>query len=668
MPLEAPPLDTRTFEEWFEQARLRIPRYLPEWTDFNESDPGIALVQLFAWFTESMIYQMNRVPDRNYIKFLQMLNIELRPAQPARAHLTFAAQPGANVQPVRKGSQIGAQSPETGDLVIFETVKGLDLIRVPLAAVQVSDGTALTTFTPNNETPESTYPPFGWAPQIDSALYLGFEQTNPPAVGRPFPQQLSFRVFLSERERAGKPQYCEPDGQSTAAAASGAPLTLIWEYKQDQGSTRWRQLNVFEDGTEGFTKEGYLLIEGPEKIEPTKVGNVPAEHFWLRCRLVAGNFPNGRVPRIDFIRANTVEAINLSTIREEVLGVSDGRPDQSFTLARTPVEAASLELVTEVEGEDNEEWQQVEDFLATKPDDKHFLLNPTTGTITFGNGDRGRIPQLDALIVAVHYRFGGGSGGNVAAGLISAPLSGLVGVESVTNERSAVGGREEQEEADLKEQAPRILKSRNRAVTKEDFAALAAQAGNIARAVAIPLAHPDHPGVEVPGAVTVVVVPDNEDRPPQPTSDMIRNVCRHLDQYRLLTTEVYVKGPNYMSISVEARVASERYASAGAVTEDVIKALNKHLNPLGKKPTQDGSGMANGSNGEEWAWQFGQDLFPTSLFSVILDVEGVAAVTSLNVTVNGRPHDDIRKSIVVPADGLLYGSNHQVVVEPLVDR
>ncbi len=95
MPLEAPQLDTRKFEDLLHEAQLRIPRYTPDWTDFNDSDPGITLVQLFAWLTEMMLYQMNRVPERNYIKFLQMLGLELQPAQAATAHLTFTAKPDA---------------------------------------------------------------------------------------------------------------------------------------------------------------------------------------------------------------------------------------------------------------------------------------------------------------------------------------------------------------------------------------------------------------------------------------------------------------------------------------------------------------------------------------------------------------------------------------------
>src|ERR1700675_610593 len=125
MPLDAPNLDTRTFEVLLRDAKLRIPRYNPGWTDFNESDPGITLVQLFAWFTDLMFAQFNQIPERNYIKFLQLMGLELRPAQPATAHLTFNATPGAQVDPVPQFTQVVAQPAGGGNPLIFETDAGL---------------------------------------------------------------------------------------------------------------------------------------------------------------------------------------------------------------------------------------------------------------------------------------------------------------------------------------------------------------------------------------------------------------------------------------------------------------------------------------------------------------------------------------------------------------
>lgn len=92
----------------------------------------------------------------------------------------------------------------------------------------------------------------------------------------------------------------------------------------------------------------------------------------------------------------------------------------------------------------------------------------------------------------------------------------LTGVAGVTNERPAVGGRDEQTVDELIREAPLRLRCRERAVSAEDFTALALQAGGVAHATALPLVHPDHAGVEVPGAVTVVIVPDQDDPPPIP--------------------------------------------------------------------------------------------------------------------------------------------------------
>src|SRR5215470_13510915 len=82
-------LDDRRFEDLVAEAKRRIPGYTPEWTDLNDSDPGMTLVQLFAWLAEMMLWRLNRVPDKNFIKFLGLVGIDLKPAVPARAELTF---------------------------------------------------------------------------------------------------------------------------------------------------------------------------------------------------------------------------------------------------------------------------------------------------------------------------------------------------------------------------------------------------------------------------------------------------------------------------------------------------------------------------------------------------------------------------------------------------
>jgi predicted phage baseplate assembly protein len=665
MPLQAPQLDRRKFDDLYREALLRIPRYAPEWTDFNESDPGITLVQLFAWLSEMMFYQMNRVPERNYVKFLQLMNLELRPAQPAVAHLTFTALAKATQTPtVPRFSRISAQPPGGGEPLIFETEADLDLVRQPLTDVQVYDGSAFTVLTSANETLGTPLRPLGWVPQVGSALYLGFDPAETPTNGRLFPRQIRWRVFLPVAVQAGVAQNCDEIEQ-----AMTPPVKLVWEYKfpvegvADE-DLRWRRLQAYEDGSAAFTREGYILLQGPERAQPTAEGKVSEKRLWLRCRLASGSYPGGRAPNIDFIRPNTVMAKNLATVQQEVIGTSNGHPDQTFTLRRNPVQVGSLKL--SVEAADREtDWEPVDDFLASGPEDEHYVLNATKGEIRFGDGTRGLIPAAGATIVAQEYRYGGGKAGNVSRGLINAPMTSMPGVESVLNERRAVGGQDEQDVEELKEQAPAVLRSHDRAITAEDFAALAAQAGGVAKATAIALAHPDHPGVQVPGAVTVVIVPDTTDMPPRPSSEQIRAVCRYLDKRRLLTTEVYVKGPEYQAIKVEATVVAKPYASFDTVSRNVITALNKYLNPLGS--ASDADTDETNENGQ--GWQFGEELHPTNIYKVILDVNDVETVVHLALTVNGYPHDKTSEPVVVPRDGLVYGvEDHEIVVIPDEDR
>src|SRR6185437_588919 len=89
MPLPAPNLDDRRFQDIVDEAKRLIPRYCPEWTNHNVSDPGVALIELFAWMSEMVLYRVNQVPERLYIHFLNMVGIEPFPPSAARVDLTF---------------------------------------------------------------------------------------------------------------------------------------------------------------------------------------------------------------------------------------------------------------------------------------------------------------------------------------------------------------------------------------------------------------------------------------------------------------------------------------------------------------------------------------------------------------------------------------------------
>ena len=386
------------------------------------------------------------------------------------------------------------------------------------------------------------------------------------------------------------------------------------------------------------------------------------ELYWLRVRLDDGAYPAGKAPVVDFIRPNVVTAENLSTVQQELLGESRGAPGQTFTLQHNPVQADTLTLVVIEQGQDPATWNQKQDFLASQPGDTDYVLNAATGESRFGNGVRGLIPVAGAQIVATSYRYGGGTAGNVAAGLASGLMTKVTGVASVTNERPAVGGRDEQSMEEFKSQAPDVLRHRNQAISAADYSRLAAEAGGVAKAIALPLTHPDFEGVQVPGAVTIVVIPDNEELQPTPSQDQLEAVCAYLETRRLLTTEMYVRAPKFHPVKVLARVQAQPYAAFDDVARRVNAAINAYLSPQGRKPAGAEDNWQSGSG-------FGRALFPTSLYNIILDEKDVMAVSDLALEVDGVPWDSIEKLVVVEPWGMVCGvAQHNIVVEPFKAR
>src|SRR6202011_2654942 len=94
MPLVIPQLDDRNYSQILDEALARIPVHNPEWTNFNKSDPGVTVLELFAFFAETLLYRSNQVPERNRRKFLTLLGVPLQPASSARGLVAFANDRG----------------------------------------------------------------------------------------------------------------------------------------------------------------------------------------------------------------------------------------------------------------------------------------------------------------------------------------------------------------------------------------------------------------------------------------------------------------------------------------------------------------------------------------------------------------------------------------------
>jgi predicted phage baseplate assembly protein len=658
MPMQAPDLDDRRFADIVAEAKSLIPRYTREWTDHNDSDPGITLIQLFAWMTEMLLYRLNQVPERNYIKFLQLLGIELKPAQPARAELTFTlARTDVDAVMVPKGTQVAAGGgPEP---LVFETDEALIAVGARLKAVQSFDGLAYAVGTTKNKAVGQWFYPFGVFAREGSALLLGFDS---PVVFTT--QQVNLAVYVfSEGDRTAQ-THCDLEIDQMPV-----PATLAWEYWD---SRHWEPMSVDKDESRAFSRSGHVYVRGPgDKIKKDRIGDAPEPLYWIRCRLVRSTYESA--PRLDMVLTNTVRATQAQTVRDEVVGGSDGRPGQTFRLANAPVvvrerapqvagadgatvTVTSLHLEVD-EGHGFAAWQEVDDFYASAPDAPHYVLNRTTGEISFGDGRHGRIPVANlsnpnSNIVAREYRYGGGKSGNVGAGAIKELQTFVDGIDSVTNLRAADGGAEEETVSDAKLRAPRELKSKGRAVTAQDFEdlAVATPGVRVRRAKALPLVHPKFPDAQIPGVVTVIIVPGSEAPNPMPSEATIRIVCAHLNLHRLLTSEVYVVAPRYHRVKIEADVVARSDADLAEVKNKLDENLKNFFHPL------KGGDLGKG-------WEFGHDIFYSDVYRIILQSPGVDRISNNQLVIwLDKDRYDFCRDVALEAGALLYSTEHAIQV------
>ncbi|MBI4576614.1 MAG: hypothetical protein HY722_10165, partial [Planctomycetes bacterium] len=280
------------------------------------------------------------------------------------------------------------------------------------------------------------FQPFEPQKEENPALYLGFQRSFPPKDIR-----IYLRLEEEPREEREGPEFHLDDEPGGEPAEGRADQRVVWEYWNGKA---WTPLHA-DDQTRHFAESGYLGFAGPRDHAAKREFGI--EHYWLRARLEMGSY--SRPPRLEAVLLDTVPAINAVTIRNEVLGSSDGSPDQAFPFAYAPVLEGPEVHVREpeppvgrdreaLEGEEGEEaiqvtrdeagevqevwvrWHPVDSFYGSGPRSRHYVFEAATRLVRFGDGRRGMVPPSGQDNVrATRYQCGGGREGNVGAGSLT---------------------------------------------------------------------------------------------------------------------------------------------------------------------------------------------------------------------------------------------------------
>ncbi len=663
MTLPTRTLDDRSFQSIVDEAKKRIAASCPAWTDHNVSDPGVTLVELFAWMTEMILYRLNQVPEKHYVKFMELMGLKLREPEAAQTAVTFyLSSPQTQVITIPKGTEAASVRTETRPSIIFSTEEDLEIRPPTLVALVTRELSSSSGSRARHRSHNLQHlgvagfelPVFGREPQIDSALYLGFET------------DLSYHVL-------GLDVTCQ---QATGLGIDPKNPPWHWEGRQEaEGERRWQPAVVEEDGTGGMNTSGTIFLRLPKLLPHTMFER---RAYWIRCRVVEPQIKDTNYeasPRITNLVARswgaTVWASHASVVQNEILGRSDGSPGQVFQVENSPMLRRSRGEAVQVRtpGQDHwDSWEEVPDFGDSGRSDRHFTCDSVTGEVRFGPALRqpdgsarpyGAIPPRGAQIRFSSYRYGGGVAGNVRAGTLSVVKTSIPYLDRLTNHSDAIGGIDAETVEAAQVRAPQILRSRGRAVTPEDYQALATVADSrVQRARCVqPEAAAAATG-PLAGQIYLLLVPrvhlpDGPIAPDQLKIDdnLRESVARYLEEYRLLSVRLDIREPEYAWVSVEVSLASNADADPERVRDDVEQRLYSFLNPVVGGPSGNG-------------WPFGRDLYPSDVYACLQPVRGIEFIESLELyqVRSSGDRSKIDPKLDLPVHGLVASAEHRVTV------
>lgn len=654
MPLPVPNLDDRRFDDLVAEARERLATHLPELTQVAPGDPVHGFIDLFAWLTETILYRANLIPERQRRILLNLLQIPVRPARPARGVVCVDAGPTSVMLPplLKDGSQLrgGKQSLTTqGELqptclalqvLIKQGLTSDDLAALGMTLQDLHEQFGLR----KGETPKPFQPRrfdlgrerLSLARSLDHSFYLACIA----------PKQLDDNLDLLRDNLAGirlNLAIAPADDLEGDSVGDLEARNLLWELVAPgaDGATRFLPLDVISDTSLGGRQTGVVrlrlpnnsalfedfanadpMFDGSKNLPPALDDAVEATRvaLWLRLRC-----PDAPDLQLGYLGLNGVDVLAQGLRRDRIVGLGTGLPDQVVALPDQQIDAGSLDLQVEEEGV-WVPWQGVDYLAGQGPDARVYRLNPESGHVSFGDGlENGRRPPRGARIRIARYRHGGGEGGNLPAGSIKEIVDGSPRFK-LRHEWPLRGGRDAETVEQAEQRIPQFLTHRNRAVTATDFQLICR--GNpvnpVARAEVIEGFLPgntlDAARRDVPGVVSVFVLPPAEvgiGNWPKPNKALLKDLFNYLLNRILVGTELYVLSPQFVPLAVSILVQVREAQTEQQTLKAVQAAVTEYLWPL----------APGGANGEGWA--LGRAVRANELLTQAARVEGVQSVNAV---------------------------------------
>lgn len=674
-------LDQEQFKDMAEEMCNQISSICPAWTDYNAHDPGITLIELFAWLQEIQQYHMNQPGNGQLRQYLKLLGERCRSRRAAKNLLELSS---GSPLTVKKGSRF-----QVGDFW-FETERECRLpgMKILCCGIWEEGQWTVVDDTQLSSNGKMELYPFGKKLSGGTCFYMGFSEPMKPGQ----PEWLS--VLIKDEETCKRNLIVEKDFSLSK---------LEYEY---YGKDGWRPLTVLQDEGFGFLQTGFLqmacdtemesfslegrqvygvriwLKESGYETAPVITGlsfcHVPAlqkktaaravnglvewedetggllcitaadileENEEAECWLQFGNHLKKAEPR-EVLKNGKLQFSILSEAMPEaarilifdrdfalkrLLPEGDGFPFQKAELENPHLLAEDFELMVQ----DPEEasfmkiWRRVEDFHVSGPEDCHYVLDEHTGTLSFGDGFRGMAPEGKMLISGYASSFG--AAGNINEAVFESPAYPKIRAVSCLN---GFGGRNPEHFEEAFYRVGEAVKLPGQALTLEDYEKLALKT----------------PGLKIQACraymsgdsqITVAVMPYCEEGAGILSRRGAMAVRRYLEEFRMIGTGLRVKSPEYIQISMTIQLyINPRYHNGRQAAEDAVR---RYFDELGS--------------------QMGQPLLYRSIRMLLERLDCVEKTGYLVLDAKGGGFKrNSSKDVLVPPDGVCLLKNLECLV------
>jgi hypothetical protein len=648
MPISGLTLDDLTWRGMVDAIRRRIPAISRgEWTLHAPVDPGITLLEVYAWLLEQRLFWLDQVPDSFVRGALRLLGIRPAGAIAARTVLQVTPIAGAPspITAIARGTTFELEDSDppirltTDDaLFLLDIVDNAGGPQIEVTACANNMCTAL-----REQSPLPLFAADGSASEVEFAFRLR------SAPGHASGSRISMLIDLDVAP-ALAPQWSPTDVRDAPP-----PAKITWSYNGNSGRMAFAT-GAVHDGTGGFRRPGIVSFPVPADwtAAPATVGQPLGFSIWARVTDSTFTYP----PRLIRAVPNVAVATHCYPARRAPYRVDWlPLPTRELPLALDarnnfdgdgPIERSIRVRLLERDGVWHK-WTPTDDLTRHRSFSRKFVVDRERQCLIFGDGYFGRIPHLQTAGIQTNVEWrgwmGGGSRGNVGSGLNwNVETSGAAVVVNVT---PAIGGQDPESISTARSRGSGVIRRVTRAVTAADFEYLACSTPgvSIARARAAPGVHPGHACL-VADAMTVYVVPWAPRGPdisasefiakPQPDPGILAAVNKHLGRARLIGTALFLSAVRYRAISIEVTVSGD-VRDPLALEAALRSALTSFLDPL--------------EGGDGGGWPFGEPPRASAILRVAETAAGPGVtIGNVSIALEGTPAAACQDVVIGPND------------------